>query len=464
MKKTMLIGLLLSIVSAGAAEPLPPLRWAKRISPADAGSSFIADLSDSTFFYSRQIISKRDGSVLRTLPDLTIRNGAQTVDGGFVAVDGSRLSVLDHGLIVRWSQNIDSASLISAVQTNDGGYAAISGGDYRVKSLIKTDKNGAVQWRVNLNYRTLCERDSMVSISPGGIVAIDGGVAVYGMRMVTTQSWQDAWIARFDLSGSMKWKKFLGGVSIVDLVSTGPSLVLTGFLVEEGWRIADTVPPAARLPKSRYFPATCAPLMRIGADGALSLDIRYGNSGYDRGIAVGHENGICYQMCYSYKYPAWNSQAPAVNLVAVNEAGERLWTKTFQNTVPVNTTNYLIRAQPLGGGAFAVAVPDSLLFFADAAEVLHRRPNAVAVMPDRVDVLSEHPLTFGVMLRESAEVKAELYTVGGRQITSVNCGRQQAGMRRITFPVSGAGGTTAVRFICNGTSVTQIVPVKNYIK
>jgi hypothetical protein len=239
----------------------------------------------------------------------------QTSDGGYaitgVADSMAILLKADVNGALEWNKTFnfgDSESYgYSVRQTSDGGYA-IAGYVYEDMvdyssdvCLIKTDKNGALQW--NKTYGGLGNQlaYSMIITSNGDYVIAGSDQTDYTMS---------AMLLKVDANGVEKWMKVYNSTDD----SYGQSLVAAP---DGGYAIAGYT----------YTDTADVYLIKTDANGTMQWNQTYGGTGYDYGysIVTTPEGGYAIAgytespVTYSYDFL----------LVKVSSNGTLQWTKTW---------------------------------------------------------------------------------------------------------------------------------------
>ena len=185
----------------------------------------------------------------------------ETSDGGYAltgdtqsfgAGDGDYwLIKTDKNGNVEWNQTYDNGAderARSLVEASDGGY--VLAGDISYSSdnldygwseawLVKTDEDGVVEW--NQTYG-----GAGFDSAYGLVEASDGGYVLAGFTQVLGDGWNDFWLVKTDPNGNLDWNR-IGSQAIanlaIDLVEVGPSPI---HFVDEGnsrYFIAISLPP-----------------------------------------------------------------------------------------------------------------------------------------------------------------------------------------------------------------------------
>ena len=177
----------------------------------------------------------------------SIENGReikQTVDGGYIMIGQSYSNNGDvtgnHGNYDYWVVKTDATGNIiwqksyggsgledpsSIIQTTDGGYiaagrSASSNGDLTNNNggsdfwIVKLDVAGTIIWQKNYGGPTNDNAQSIQQTSNGGYI-VAGNVTSNGGDVVGFHggSYNDGWILRLDVTGTILWQKTLGGTA-----------------------------------------------------------------------------------------------------------------------------------------------------------------------------------------------------------------------------------------------------------
>ncbi|MFX1512322.1 MAG: hypothetical protein ACFFCQ_07035 [Promethearchaeota archaeon] len=173
----------------------------------------------------------------------------QTDDGGF-ALAGSTSSSNHYDVLLvkterngvkEWSQKYDRSETwpgdeaYSLIQTDDGGFALVGythsmATDSQDMWLVKTDRNGVVEW--NRAYG-----DSKDDVAAAVIQTADRGFVIAGFTCTDADT--DTWLMKTDESGNEEWKYFLGGIGdeewATDLIQADDGgFVFTGYVGSRG--------------------------------------------------------------------------------------------------------------------------------------------------------------------------------------------------------------------------------------
>lgn len=107
---------------------------------------------------------------------------------------------------IAWQKCIDSTGLNCIQQTNDGGY--IIAGASTTFLIAKTDENGNISWKTNLDGNNGIV-NSIKQTSDGGYIL--AGSSSSNQDGLPTYGGQDYWIAKTDATGNIQWQKSMGG-------------------------------------------------------------------------------------------------------------------------------------------------------------------------------------------------------------------------------------------------------------
>lgn len=241
----------------------------------------------------------------------------QTKDGGYAITGvGDSMALLlktDCNGTMQWSKTFDlgcsEVDGYSLRQTTDGGYA-VAGYAYRQDDnpqifLMKTDRNGALQWN-----HTYGGTDPQYAYSM--IVTSDGGYAISGYTI--TQTGAGALLLKADANGTMQWKRTYNSTD----GNYGYSLVATA---DGGYAIAGYTYVGATASADVY-------LIKTDANGTMQWNQTYGvGTNYDYGYAliVTADGGFAIGGYTQSR----TTQSYDVLLVKTSNNGTLEWTKTM---------------------------------------------------------------------------------------------------------------------------------------
>jgi hypothetical protein len=175
----------------------------------------------------------------------------------------------------------DSMATTGAYDTTYGG-----GGD---AFLVKFDSTGSLKWAnyfgansVEVGYGVSCGDNNSVYLA--GSTGSTFSIATMGAHQFTPGSVKDAFLAKYDSSGILKWATYYGGGrddEANDVKFIGGNVYLTGTTESTD---SMSTPGAYQPSGGGTFPD--AFLAQFGSDGALHWGTYYGGSSYDQGFKV----------------------------------------------------------------------------------------------------------------------------------------------------------------------------------
>jgi hypothetical protein len=242
----------------------------------------------------------------------------QTSDGGYaitgVAESMATLLKVDANGTLQWSKTFNLGSETygySVQQTSDGGYA-IAGyardetvDDYTNDvCLIKTDKNGALQWN-----KTYGGSGNQMAYSM--ILTSNGEYVIAGSAQ--TEDSTSAMLLKVDANGVEKWMKVYNSTND----NFGQSLVAAP---DGGYAIAGYSYNDATYTDDVY-------LVKTDANGTMQWSQTYGTADYDRGYSIVTTPEGGYAIA-GYSEPT-TSYTYDMLLVKVSSNGTLQWTKTW---------------------------------------------------------------------------------------------------------------------------------------
>lgn len=305
------------------------------VATSDGGYAITGELRSSIIYDSKVYLIKTDsfGSLSWTK---TYDCGSgysegfsviQTSDGGYaitgIADSMAILLKADSNGTLQWSKTFDlgiETFGCSVKQTSDGGYA-IAGYVYNYAEdysedvcLIKTDKNGALQWNNTYGGSGDQAGYSMV-LTPNGEYVIAGSA--------DTETSMSIMLLKVDANGAEKWMKFYNstdecyGQSLVDAPDGGYAIA--------GYAYSDTT-----YTSDLY-------LIKTDENGTMQWDKTYGGSDsydYAYSIVTTPEGGYAIAG-YTESTTSWTYDSL---LIKVSSNGTLQWTKTWSSQIDERIT------------------------------------------------------------------------------------------------------------------------------
>lgn len=122
---------------------------------------------------------------------------------------------------MQWSKAYGTVAMEGArhgIQTSDDGFIAIGNhwsttGNFIDYMVVKTDKNGQIQWQKALGGSQQEYGYAIAQTKDEGFVLVGGANSNDGMVKVN-KGLQDIWIVKLDVNGNLLWEKSFGGSSI----------------------------------------------------------------------------------------------------------------------------------------------------------------------------------------------------------------------------------------------------------
>jgi hypothetical protein len=179
-----------------------------------------------------------DGAFMKTFGGTGYDSGRyvqQTSDGGYIITgetDGDVwLIKTDRNGNIEWDRNLGGRSSYCVQQTTDGGYIIVgkTGGDVW---LIKTNITGDIEWD---NHFGGADKDFGYYVQQ----TKDGGYIIVGETKSYGAGMEDVYLIKTDNSGNMLWNKTFGGA--VDDIgycvqqTSDDGYIITGFTYSFGW-------------------------------------------------------------------------------------------------------------------------------------------------------------------------------------------------------------------------------------
>ena len=248
----------------------------------------------------------------------------QSSDNGYVVVGHQMMEIVGYGVIMAktdesgnalWERNYggrlsDFGRCVK--ETSDNGFI-ISGNtliegpnnDYNA-FLIKTDSEGIAEWESDFGG----DSDEMANCV---IQTSDGGYAITGYKVTTTNGIKDVYIAKTDANGTMLWENNFGG----DDNDQGYEILQTN---DGGFLIAGYTASFGTGDASFY-------VVKTDANGVEMWQTTYGGEGYDQGLCMVEAQDGGYII--GGKTTSYGVQGSDVLLIKIDESGEQLWYTTF---------------------------------------------------------------------------------------------------------------------------------------
>jgi hypothetical protein len=249
----------------------------------------------------------------------------QTTDGGYI-VTGNTYSfgaVVDDVYLVKTDENgteewnttfggLDSEWGRSVQQTTDGGYiitgrtrSFATGGinDYDVY-LIKTDKNGTLEWSKTFGGTKWDFGNSVQQTT-------DGGYIIAGLTKLAGSD--DVYLIKTDEKGTRMWSKTLGGLKSEQGFSVQQTIdggyIVTGYTISFGAGLTDVY------------------LVKTDENGIIEWNKAFGGTDWDYGYSIQQTTDGGYIVTGdTYSFGAGSDD---VYLVKTDENGIMEWNKTF---------------------------------------------------------------------------------------------------------------------------------------
>ena len=429
-KLTAVLSLVLSgFLSVSGASELPPLRWVKPLSGIIQYTGNINDVSDSTFLYADALIDKRDGTVLRRVQGLNSGKTESVNDAGFVTVGGKNIRYFDTAFLQKWSEDFEDIDFEKVVPLKAGGYAALGSTGSLRKKVIRTDVTGTVLWEKDVDTSVEYAPDTIEQFLPRDIVDGGDGVVVSGTSRKQESLWADAWIIKFSDSGEEIWRRAFEGLEIAGMAPFADGIAVTGKGDDNAVKSAgrgDRNNPAKRT----YFPTTFVPFFQIGKNGEILADTRFTVTGRDVGMTIANSGSDFLVTCFSYFPLNVSISSRRATVVSVNQAGEQLWSRTFDTVSPPAGTICTLDAKSFSSGAVVIAAFDSLYFHEYPANIRNRWSKSDnSSMDDVTCTIKSNRLIYHLSVNGSVAV--ELLDMQGRVIGTIDHGYRSAGEHRV---------------------------------
>jgi len=250
----------------------------------------------------------------------------QTSDGGYAIAgytasygagsDDAFLAKYDSAGTLSWSRTWGSAWIDQAnslIQTSDGGYAMAGGTDYDGVSteafLAKYDSAGTLSWSRTWGGTGFDTAHSLIQTSDGGY-AIAGTTSGYGA------GGNDAFLAKYDSSGTLSWSRTWGGV-ITDIAY---SLIQT---TDGGYAIAGATYNYGAGGNDAY-------LAKYDSSGTLSWSRTWGGTGSDQANSIIQTSDGGYAI--AGKTASYGAGSDDAFLAKYDSAGTLSWYRTWGGT------------------------------------------------------------------------------------------------------------------------------------
>ena len=233
-------------------------------------------------------------------------DGAQTLDGGFLAVSEDTLYRLDSSGNFLWKKNV-YAFAYRGVQTLDNGFAFIEEGDADQR-IIKTNSTGDTLWTKQYSYDYI--NGNTVYVLKSLYNSIDSSFYLTGQ-----DSLSNAVVLKLDKNGDFIWQQ---SYSLFNEGSQGQFITQTN---DGGFVITGKVEEN-----------NCEKLLLLKVNNIGTLQwaktISSGYCYYDKGFYVQQTNDGGYIVAGDY---VLNSTERKIWLIKTDNFGDTLWTKTFGN-------------------------------------------------------------------------------------------------------------------------------------
>jgi hypothetical protein len=252
----------------------------------------------------------------------------ETSDGGFVlagdtksfgAGDGDYWLVkTDKNGNMEWNQTYDNGAderARSLIETSDGGYALA--GDISYSSvnpdygwseawLVKTDEKGNEQWS-QTHGGTGFDRVY------GLVEASDGGYVLGGFTQVWSDEWNDFWLIKTDVNGNLDWNHTYGGER--------PQEAYTLVKVSNGGYILAGFRDLSEVERSTFW------LVKTDEDGNEEWNQTYGEEKFETAYSLVEtsDGGFALVGITDYFAP----EGYDVVLIKTNEGGNVEWTQIY---------------------------------------------------------------------------------------------------------------------------------------
>ncbi|MEW6468948.1 MAG: T9SS type A sorting domain-containing protein [Bacteroidota bacterium] len=301
-----------------------------------AGINFI-QTRDTGFLFTclvagRVIAVKTDkfGDTLWVKPCGGSKGLVQTMDGGYAHTSGNHIFKRDSAFNIQWiikygAGNLDYGMPSILKQTQDSGFI-LAGGTKHLASggildqdmyIVKTDKNGQVQWTRSLGSPSSAEYvERIIECSIGGYALVSHTLACSGLY--------DLLVVRLDANGNVTWSKVYGATYGTSGSFIAEARRYHGFIIcgiTAGF-------------ESTYYPAPKSFMIKTDLNGVFQWGMMYGNlvpnpneadvvnnlfetpdSGY---VMSGYTVGLSQQAGYT---DAWLIKTNAYGVSGCNEQG-----------------------------------------------------------------------------------------------------------------------------------------------
>lgn len=216
-------------------------------------------------------------------------------------------------------------------KTSDGGFI-LAGSTQTPENgglegwLIKTDPSGAEEWSQTFGDTAT---ELFTSVSESG----DGGFVMAGSSTSYGNGKSDIWVVKCDSEGNEQWYRTFGGTKDDD----GKSIIALedGTFIVAGTRESD----------SGINTNMDAFLGRLGSDGSLEWENRFGSTGWDLAMDVKQTSDG--NFIFAGHTSSYGSGKYDVYLVKAGPDGKKIWTRSFGG--PENDRGFTV-LQTFDGG------------------------------------------------------------------------------------------------------------------
>lgn len=314
--------------------------WMVLVQAAHAGTTFIKTYSAPRLQYGSEDIA----NVVLSCPD-----GGYFIAGSTEQADYESMKDVHYFRItqnggVLWEENFEETGdnvVRAAALTHEGGFV-LAGETYQNKSItsdafiLKIDAKGQQDWKKTFGR---IGNDSIASIK----TLPNGGYVVAGYSEAPGKGARDAYVARFDATGSPLWEEYLGGEA-----------------ADEG-RAAAVLPDGriivAGSTQSKGMGQDDVALWALDAEGKLLWHQTYGWQGSDRAYALAMASDGGYWV--SGLTRSRGAGASDVYVLRLDATGGLLWQQTYGDE---GTDEAIALEVAPDGGAFIVGTSQPLSF------------------------------------------------------------------------------------------------------